>query len=175
LPFLSSVFPPPKRRAGPTSRGFWAFTRPGVPGASRRISTADTGCSLGLRPCRVCRRQAYAGFRPRSSHTLRSAGPKGHCRRRPGVSIGCRRAPSRNWQASRVGQSNPRRVLAPARSRPFERDPRPGYLLHLASRRTSPPTGRCCFGRVPRSTAVARDRLRRRASRDLRVAPRNIA
>jgi len=42
----------------------------------------------------------------------------------------------------RVGWDNPRRVLAPVRSRTFERSHCLGYLFHLAPRRTSLPTGR---------------------------------
>jgi len=53
------------RWAGPTGRGSWALTLPGVPGACHRISAADAGCSLGLLPLRVCRSKRRTGFRPR--------------------------------------------------------------------------------------------------------------
>jgi hypothetical protein len=53
-PFFPSVSPAAKRWAGPTGRGLWVLTLPGVPRARRRISTATAGCSLGLHPLRVC-------------------------------------------------------------------------------------------------------------------------
>jgi hypothetical protein len=37
LPFHSPVFPPPKRWAGPTSRGSWASALPGVPDSRARV------------------------------------------------------------------------------------------------------------------------------------------
>jgi hypothetical protein len=43
-------------RAGPTGRGFWASTLPGIPGNLRRISASAAGCSHGLYPLRACQR-----------------------------------------------------------------------------------------------------------------------
>jgi hypothetical protein len=64
-PTVSPVGSPALLRwAGPTGRGSWAFTLPGVPGVHRRISAADTGCSLGLHPLRVCESKCRTGFRP---------------------------------------------------------------------------------------------------------------
>jgi hypothetical protein len=64
-PTVSPVGSPALLRwAGPTGRGSWAFTLPGVPGARRRISATNAGCSLGLRPHRVCRSKRRTGFRP---------------------------------------------------------------------------------------------------------------
>jgi hypothetical protein len=37
VPFNPSLFPPPKRWAGPTGRGFWAFTLPRVPGSLTQV------------------------------------------------------------------------------------------------------------------------------------------
>jgi hypothetical protein len=37
LPFLPQVSPPPKRRAGPAGRGFWALALARVPGAPARV------------------------------------------------------------------------------------------------------------------------------------------
>jgi hypothetical protein len=71
MPFAASVIPPPKRWAGPTSRGFWGSALPGIPGGTAGINLPATGCSHGLRPSRACRRQPCRGFRPSSSHTLR--------------------------------------------------------------------------------------------------------
>jgi hypothetical protein len=93
-----AVFPvgfPSRRsgRAGPTGRGSWAFTLPGVPGDRCRISAATTGCSLGLCPSRVFRRQPCTGSHPRSSHALRNARRSGHPLRH-GVSVGRRLASS---------------------------------------------------------------------------------
>jgi hypothetical protein len=52
------------RWAGPTDRGSWAFTLPGVPGTRHRISAANAGCSLGLHPLRACESKCRTGFRP---------------------------------------------------------------------------------------------------------------
>jgi hypothetical protein len=64
MPFLPSVFPPPKRRAGPTGRGSWALTLAGVSGDRTRVSTPAAGCSHGLRPSRVLQRAAWSGLSP---------------------------------------------------------------------------------------------------------------
>jgi hypothetical protein len=61
------------RWAGPTGRGSWALTLPGVPGDRRRISAASAGCSPGLGPLRACGSRRRAGFRPRSSYALQQA------------------------------------------------------------------------------------------------------
>jgi len=53
-PFFPSVSPAAKRWAGPTGRGLWAFTLPGVPRDRRVISATTAGCSLGLCPLRAC-------------------------------------------------------------------------------------------------------------------------
>ncbi len=64
-PTVSPVGSPALLRwAGPTGRGSWAFTLPGVPGDRHRISAATAGCSLGLHPRRVCRSECRTGFRP---------------------------------------------------------------------------------------------------------------
>jgi len=70
MPFLPSVFPPPKRWTGPTDRGSWAFALPGVPGDRTGINSPTAGCSLGLNPPRVSRPKPCSGFRPNSSHAL---------------------------------------------------------------------------------------------------------
>jgi hypothetical protein len=94
-------------RAGPTGRGSWAFTLPGVPDDRRRISTATAGCSLGLRPSRVFRHRPCTNFRPRSSHALRSV----HRSERPlrhGVSLGrCLASPACPAKAVQVGMKQP--------------------------------------------------------------------
>jgi len=73
-PTVSPVGSPALLRwAGPTGRGSWAFTLPGVPGDRRRISTANAGCSLGLHPLRACGAKRRTGFRPRSSLALPAA------------------------------------------------------------------------------------------------------
>jgi hypothetical protein len=74
VPFNLSVIPPPRRWAGPTGRGFWAFTLPGLPGGHHMISAATAGCSLGLRPPRASRPKPDPGFRPDSSHALPGVG-----------------------------------------------------------------------------------------------------
>jgi hypothetical protein len=60
--------------AGPTGRGLWAFTLPGVPCGIRRVSAATAGCSLGLCPLRVCRLGLCTGLRPCSSLALSETG-----------------------------------------------------------------------------------------------------
>jgi hypothetical protein len=105
VPFLPSVIPPPKRWAGPTGRGFRAFTLPGVPGDRRSVSTATAGCSHGLHPSRVCWRTPGPGFHPAYSHALCGRRPYEQRRRRPGASISLRLAPSAARQAEqRKGQ-----------------------------------------------------------------------
>jgi len=110
-----------RRWAGPTGRGFWALTLPGVPRGQRGFNALTAGCSLGLHPSRVCRQRPCPGFSLGSSHTLRRRPPLGERRpasrslfRSPLGSIRCIR------QAGHPAQSNPFRVLAPARSRAFE-------------------------------------------------------
>jgi hypothetical protein len=65
VPFLPSVFPPPKRRAGPTGRGSWALTLAGVPDGRTRVNTPAAGCSHGLHPSKVLQRAALPGPSPR--------------------------------------------------------------------------------------------------------------
>jgi hypothetical protein len=71
IPFNPSVLPPPKRWAGPASRGFWVSTLPRVPGGRTGFNSPTTGCSLGFRPSRVYRRKPCPRFRPDSSRALR--------------------------------------------------------------------------------------------------------
>ncbi len=73
-PTVSPVGSPALLRwAGPTGRGSWAFTLPGVPGDRHRISAASAGCSLGLCPLRAWGSKRRTGFRPRSSLALERA------------------------------------------------------------------------------------------------------
>jgi hypothetical protein len=94
VPFIPSLFPPPRRRVGPTGRGFWALPLSRVPGDLAGVNSPVTGCSHGLRPLRVFQRKSCPGFRPGSTHTLSETGPGDRSRRRPGVSIGFRLVPS---------------------------------------------------------------------------------
>jgi hypothetical protein len=120
VPFFPSVIPPPKRWAGPTGRGFWVLTLPGVPGDRTGFNSPSAGCSLGLYPPRVCGREPGPSFCPGSSHTLSRFWSEDQDRRRLGVSIGSRLAQS-TLSASRKGTpSNPLRVLAPVRARTRE-------------------------------------------------------
>jgi len=86
IPFLLPLIPLPRQRAGPAGRGFWALTLAGVPGSRRGISAPTTGCSLGFFPSRACQPKPEPGFRPASSHTLRTHARRPMCRR-PRVSI----------------------------------------------------------------------------------------
>jgi hypothetical protein len=117
VPFLPSVFPPPKRWAGPTGRGFWVLTLPGVPGDRTGFNSPTAGCSLGFRPPRVCRTEPCPSLHPGSSHTLsrpRSQGPT------PPASRSIDQLspwPSPLLPASgTAGPDNPYRVLAPVRA-----------------------------------------------------------
>jgi hypothetical protein len=53
LPFPLPAHPPPKRRAGPEGRGFWALTLPRVPRDRHGFSVTTAGGSLGFRPSRA--------------------------------------------------------------------------------------------------------------------------
>jgi hypothetical protein len=88
VPLNPSVIPSPRRWAGPTGRGFWALTLPGVPGSRRMISVATAGCSLGLLPLRAFRPRPDPGFRLDSSHAL--------C----GVSLATRRAGASEFRSA---------------------------------------------------------------------------
>jgi hypothetical protein len=70
VPFNPAVFPPPKRRAGPTGPGFWVLPLPRVPCSRRGFSPPTAGSSRGFRPSRVLGRRPRPGFRPVSSHVL---------------------------------------------------------------------------------------------------------
>jgi hypothetical protein len=70
IPFRRAVFPPPKRRAGPTGRGSWVFALSRVPGDRQGFNSPTTGCSLGFGPSRALRQRPWPGFRPTSSHAL---------------------------------------------------------------------------------------------------------
>ena len=158
IPFRSSVLPPPKQWAGPTSRGSRAFSRPRVPGQRSGISEPPAGCSLELRPSRVLakalirlspdllsrashvqRLLAKHADAPESRSTLASAHPN--------------TAPKRDF-----GQANPFRVFAPARS--WHSNPRSPWLcVHLSLRRALPPTDQRSSNDSP-SYLSCQDRLR---------------
>jgi hypothetical protein len=139
MPFLPSVFPPPKRRAGPTGRGSWALTLAGVPDGRTRVSRPAAGCSHGLHPSKVLQRAALLGPSPKLlPRAFAATSLATSRRRRPGVSIGSRLAPPSPPGKPDGGWDNPLRVLAPVRSRPFERCPCPGY--GFTSRRAA----HCC-------------------------------
>jgi hypothetical protein len=53
LPLNLAVFPPPKRRAGPTGLGYWVLTLSEAPRDRRGFSPPTAGSSLGFRPSRV--------------------------------------------------------------------------------------------------------------------------
>jgi hypothetical protein len=133
IPFLLPLIPLPKQRAGPAGRGFWASTLAGVPGSRHGISAPTTGCSLGFRPSRVCRPKPWPGFRPASSHTLRTCA----CAQVPAsqsfnrLRLGPTRQPR---QAAANGQVSPSRVSAPAQSQTFWK----AATLAIDSPRTAP-------------------------------------
>jgi hypothetical protein len=148
--------------AGPAGRGSWAFTLPRVPGGRTGVNSPTTGCSLGLRPSRVLQRPTLPGISPGLlPRAFANSGLATSARRRLGVSIGTPPGPARLVrQAVRNWQDNPFRVPAPVRSRPFKRvQVRAMDSPHAASCVAADrPT---IFGlSCPRSTSVARDRLR---------------
>jgi hypothetical protein len=136
-PFLPSVSPAAKRWAGPTGRGLWALPLPGVPRARRRISAANAGCSLGLCPLRVCV-GILPGFRRNSSHALLRTALRPHAGATEYRSVPTSPCPPAGEPAT--GQDNPLGVLAPDHTHVIRAKRRPGYLIHLASRRASLPT-----------------------------------
>jgi len=77
VPFHPPFIPPPKRWAGPTGRGFWVLTLPGIPGDRTGFNSPATGCSLGLCPPRVSQRAPGPSFCPGSSRTLSRSGSRG--------------------------------------------------------------------------------------------------
>jgi len=66
-----------ERWAGPTGRGFWVLTLPGVPGRRFSVIEPETGCSLGFRPPRASWPKPCSGFRPSSSRALSAGQPSG--------------------------------------------------------------------------------------------------
>jgi hypothetical protein len=121
VPFLPPVFPPPKRRAGPTGRGFWAFTLSRVPGSRTGVNSPTAGCSLGFHPSRAFRRKPCPSSHSGSSHALPETRPRDRTSAAP---RSINRSPlgfdPDTRQAEYPGPSNPSRVFAPTRSRPFE-------------------------------------------------------
>jgi hypothetical protein len=94
VPFFPSLFPPPKRRAGPTGRGFWALTLPRVPCDRTGVSSPATGYSHGLNPPRVSRTTTWSELLPGLlPHAWQQSTLTGRRRPRLGVSIGCHLAP----------------------------------------------------------------------------------
>jgi hypothetical protein len=137
VPFSPSVAPAPPRWAGPTDRGFWAFTLSRVPGDRHGFRAATAGCSLGLCPLRV------SGSRHRTGRPVLL--PRAWTRRhavglspRLGVFEDLNRASSATGR-NRHGGDNPSRVLAPGQARAFEREPF-GLSFHLTLCRASLPT-----------------------------------
>jgi hypothetical protein len=142
IPFHPSVIPAPKRWAGPTGRGSWAVALPRVPGGQAGFSSPTTGCSLGLRPLRVCQRQPCPGFHPDSTHALCGLDLGDRTHRRPGVSIGLRlalsAAPGEPDAMDKTTLPGSLHQHDPAHSS----KPEPGLCVHLIPRRALLPTGR---------------------------------
>jgi hypothetical protein len=70
IPFLLSVYPAPRCRAGSTGRGSWVFASRESLATERVFSTSTAGCSLGVHPLRVLQRMPWTEFRPPSSPAL---------------------------------------------------------------------------------------------------------
>jgi hypothetical protein len=122
VPFRPSVIPPPKRWAGPTSRGFWGSTLPGVPGGQTGFNSPTAGCSLGLYPPRAYRREPGPSIQPGLlPHTFAAATTRIEVARRLGVSINSRLTRPVLSASRQAGPSSPFRVSAPVRARTRER------------------------------------------------------
>ena len=119
MPFHPSVFPTPKRWAGPMGRGSWALTLPRVPGSRMGVSSTDYWRLPWVSPSQGIPATALFGpspeLLPRTSQTQpqATAAPRSLNR----LPLGPIRL---DRQAERTGQDNPHRVFAPARSRTFE-------------------------------------------------------
>ena len=100
LPLNLAVFPPPKRRAGPTGRGSLGSALLGYSGEDLGRDFAPPPLTRFTDPATNHR----VHQRPRVSISLRSASSRQPCR------------------STAVGQSNPSRVSAPAQSRAFKRE-----------------------------------------------------
>jgi hypothetical protein len=155
VPFRPSVIPPPKRWAGPTSRGFWGSTLPGIPGGQTGFNSPTAGCSLGLYPPRACRRESGPSIGPGSSLTLLRGRPQGSVS--PGVSE-FRSTLAWPDPPSRQAEKPDRAALSgfPHRYEPAHASVLlPGLWVHLAPRRTLLPTAGAPEA-VRRSTGVVR-------------------
>jgi hypothetical protein len=165
-----TVFPVgiPARRsgwAGPTSRGFRAFTLPGVPGSPAGVNSPTAGCSLGLSLPGCSGGLPGPGLRPCSSHALLR-------------SLALRPATA----GASESQSALRLALPTPSGKPDKTDRTTliGFLhRHDPDRSSEPGSGLSSSPRAaprvaadrptllrpnaPRSTSVARDRLRCRA------------
>jgi hypothetical protein len=190
VPFNPPVFPPPKRWAGPTGRGFWALTLPGVPGRRTGVSSPAAGCSLGLRPSRVYQLRPGPGCNPNSSHALcpgslcSDPAPAPRSINRPPLGPAPRvRQAGRTSGTTLVGFSHP---TGPGH---LSEAP-PGLCVHLVPRRASLPAGRhslggqtsldrSCSGRVGGAEHLATSRRTteyttnpRRRQRNSSIAPK---
>jgi hypothetical protein len=155
VPFRPSVIPPPKRWAGPTSRGFWGSTLPGIPAGQTGFNSPTAGCSLGLYPPRAFRREPGPSVGPGSSLTLLRPRPQGSAS--PGVSefrstLAWPDPPSRQAERpERAALSGFLHRYEPAHASVLL----PGLWVHLVPRRTSLPTAGTPEA-VRRSTGVVR-------------------
>jgi hypothetical protein len=145
--FLVGKRPARWRGAGPTSRGFWGFSRAQVPGDRRGISSPTAGCSLGLCPLRVSQSSPRSRFSSTSSHTLCRSGSCERIDRRPRVSLGDNLAATVDRDRSRAAATTlagfPRQFVP----QPSENLTRRAYCF--ASRRVAHccrPTGRSLIG-----------------------------
>jgi hypothetical protein len=171
IPFHPSVLPPSKRWAGPNGPRFLGFDPSRSPSRPDGFNSLTAGCSLGLRPSRVFRLEPCRAFRPGSSLALPQTptsrptppAPRSISQLQPG-SVRVGRQAARADRTTLVGFGT-----CPIRS--MRAACRPGLLLRLVPRRTSPPTDQHSLDSKPRSTGVAQDRRWCRASRDLCVAP----
>jgi hypothetical protein len=125
--FSRRFLPALLRWAGPTGRGFWAFTLPGVPGDRHRISAAGAGCSLGLHPLRAFSRGVARDFArtppTRFAEADLATGTAGASEYRTAAAL-----PRPGSGEPATGQGNPYRVPAPDYTRKRSSDPPSGLL-----------------------------------------------
>jgi hypothetical protein len=121
MPFRPSVFPTPKRWAGPMGRGSWVFTLPRVPGSRTGVSSPDYWRLPWVSPSQGIPATALSGLSPELLPRALRAGPQAATSTGASESHRLPLGPTRpDRQAGRTGQDNPHRVFAPARSQTFE-------------------------------------------------------
>jgi hypothetical protein len=147
LPFHPSVFPTPKRWAGPIGRGSWVLTLPRVPGSRMGVSSSVCWRLPWVSPSQGIPATVLSGLSPellpRASQTWPQAtAPVGASESQ---STPAWPRPSRPAsRANRTGQ--PSQGLCTSTIPHIRGGQHPGYLFRLMPRRALLPTGRQSLG-----------------------------